>query len=506
MNMLFAHQSFPGQYLHLAPALARRGHTVIALTVASTGSSVPGVKIVRYRTGGASAPAAGRQTPEFDTEVLLGERAAHTALRLRSRGFSPDVICVHPGWSEALFLKDVWPRARLLSYCEFYQRQHGAELHFDREFGTAGVEQQTRQRTRNACNLLSLEAADWGVSPTHWQRSLFPQSSRARISVIHDGIDTELAHPDPHARFRVEQGNLELACGDEVVTFASRDLKPERGFHVFMRALPELLELRPAARVLVAGRDNGCATSRASWKKILLDELDGKLDMSRVHFVGELSHSDLLRLLQVSAAHVYLTYPLALSWSLLEAMSSGCLVVASRTPPVEEVVERGQNGLLVDFFNSSALARTVASVLADPRAYAALRKNARSHIIANYDLRTVCLPRHIEMVESLASKDMIISSGYNVYPEEIECIIDEIDGVVESAVVGVPHPDGGEAVTAVIVPKPGVHLSEQEVVTALKPKVANFMVPRHIFFVPELPRDTAGAVQKNLLRARYTGA
>ena len=101
------------------------------------------------------------------------------------------------------------------------------------------------------------------------------------------------------------------------------------------------------------------------------------------------------------------------------------------------------------------------------------------------------------------SKDLIISGGYNVYPKEIESVIDEMEGVLESAVIGVAHADFGEAVTAVIVPRQDANLSEAQVIHALKTKIANFKVPKRVFIVNELPRNTMGKVQKNLLRDQY---
>jgi malonyl-CoA/methylmalonyl-CoA synthetase len=101
------------------------------------------------------------------------------------------------------------------------------------------------------------------------------------------------------------------------------------------------------------------------------------------------------------------------------------------------------------------------------------------------------------------SKDLIISGGYNVYPKEIELALDELPGVQESAVVGVPHPDFGEAVTAVVVPRAGLGPTEPEIIAALKGKLANFKVPKRVYFVEELPRNAMGKVQKNVLRDRY---
>ena len=103
------------------------------------------------------------------------------------------------------------------------------------------------------------------------------------------------------------------------------------------------------------------------------------------------------------------------------------------------------------------------------------------------------------------SKDLIISGGYNVYPKEVESVIDDLDGVLESAVIGVPHADFGEAVFAVVVPEAGAGdaVTEAAIIASLKQKIANFKVPKRVVFVDELPRNTMGKVQKNVLRSRF---
>jgi malonyl-CoA/methylmalonyl-CoA synthetase len=101
------------------------------------------------------------------------------------------------------------------------------------------------------------------------------------------------------------------------------------------------------------------------------------------------------------------------------------------------------------------------------------------------------------------SKDLIISGGYNVYPKEIESVIDDMPGVLESAVIGVPHPDFGEAVVAVIVPAAASELDIDAMIATLKTQLANYKVPKQIHVVPELPRNTMGKVQKNVLRDQY---
>jgi glycosyltransferase involved in cell wall biosynthesis len=404
MNVLFVHNHFPAQYLHLAPAMAARGHRVVALTMHAA-APMPGVTIVRYQLqrGGTRGvhPLAG----EFESKVMRGEAAAGAALELKKQGFTPDVICAHPAWGEALFLKDVWPQAKLLCYLEFFYQAEGTDVDFDPEFAERGVGTRARMRVKNANNLLALNAADWGVSPTKWQSRQFPPWSQSRISTIHDGIDTNAAVPNPQARLRIDELKLDLAAGDEIVTFVNRNLEPYRGFHVFMRALPALLQQRPNARVLIIGGDKVSygrpPANGGTWQQAMLDEIGDGLDRNRVHFLGQVPYQAYLRLLQLSAVHVYLTYPFVLSWSLLEALSAGCLVVASRTAPVEEVITDGENGFLVDFFDRNALVEAVTAALENRGGHRAIRERARERVVAGYDLQRVCLPQQMGLIEGL---------------------------------------------------------------------------------------------------------
>jgi glycosyltransferase involved in cell wall biosynthesis len=137
-----------------------------------------------------------------------------------------------------------------------------------------------------------------------------------------------------------------------------------------------------------------------------MDEISGTVDRSRIHFLGHLPRAAYRAVLRLSAAHVYLTYPFALSWSLLEAMSSGCLVVGSRTPPVEEVIVDGHNGLLVDFFDGQALAKRLCEALADQTRFRGLRATARQTVIDRYDLHSVCLPAHLRLYARLTGRTL----------------------------------------------------------------------------------------------------
>src|SRR5512132_4208648 len=305
MRVLFVHQNFPGQYLHLAPALAARGDEVVALSIEAQ-KPPPGVRVFRYRPRRGSSTDIHAWVADVETKVIRGEAAARTALELRDNGFAPDVICAHPGWGEALFLKDVFPKTRMLSFVEFYYRAEGADFGFDPEFAEDDVAPRCRLRMKNANSLLNLDAADWCVTPTEWQRSTVPASWRDRLTVIHDGIDTECVKPDAKAMVRLAKSGLALKPGDEVVTFVARNLEPYRGFHVFMRAVPEIQKRRPNAVVLIVGGDDTSYGTRLpqgeTWRRKMLAEVSDRLDMRRVRFVGRISYDDFVALLRVSAA------------------------------------------------------------------------------------------------------------------------------------------------------------------------------------------------------------
>ena len=407
MKVLFVHQNFPGQYRHVAPALAARpGYQVVGLGE-NPGDALPGVEHVRYKAPDPAGEATHRYIKRFEAAVRRGQTVARAALALQSRGFVPDLICCHPGWGEGLFLRDVWPDARTLYYFEFYYRAAGADVGFEPPGRPVGVDEACRVRSLNSTHLHSLQVADWGQTPTEWQRSRFPDWARPRISAIHEGVDTRAIRPNPQARFTLADGRV-LTPEDEVVTFIGRGLEPYRGFHMFMRALPAVMRARPGAQFVVVGGDDPHYGSKPndapSWRVKLLAELEGQLDLSRLHFTGKIPHPQLQALYSISSAHVYLTYPFVLSWSMLEAMASECLVIGSATAPVQEVIRQGENGLLVDFFNPGELAETLVKALEKPDDYKELRRAARRTVQARYDLQSICLPQHLALIDAVASK------------------------------------------------------------------------------------------------------
>lgn len=410
MKFLFVHQNFPGQFLHLAPALAARGHEVVGLGVNPLKAPLPGVRHITHRPSdpGPGPRDADSFSQEWAAKRARAQSAAQAMTNLKAEGFHPDVVFGHPGWGEMLHARDVFPRSRNLVFAEYYYGADDGDSFFDPEFRRGPVDLASLQRLRlkNTHLLHALADCDAAVSPTVFQKSQHPSIFYDRIRVIHDGIDTDRFAPDPGASIKLQQAHVELMHGDEVVTFVARQLEPYRGYHIFMRSLARLQRLRPKARVVIVGGDGtaygASPPAGATWKNIFLNEVKGELDMSRVHFVGQVPHPLLQRLMQVSAVHAYLTYPFVLSWSMLEAMSQGALMVASSTGPVQEVIEHGRNGLLVDFFDHQALADTMAEALTRQQELQPLRQAARQTVADRYDLRRVCLPDMLKFVEQAA--------------------------------------------------------------------------------------------------------
>ncbi len=405
MRILFLHQNFPGQFLQVAAALQLQStHELLAL-VPSGHDRPPIIPVRTYafdpRHARTNVPLARHYTDRI-------ARAAAVAVELRAmrdEGFTPDLVMGHGGWGETLFVRDIWPHCRILLYAEYFYSAEDSDVDFDTDLFPLPVGDSIRMelRARNASMTVALIDADQGIAPTSWQASLFPPALLEKIAVLHEGINTDLICPARNAEIRLENAGLRMHPGDEVITFVSRDLEPYRGYHIFMRALPDILRRRPNARAVIVGGDKVSygppAPSGKSWKDIFFEEVRDRLDVDRVHFVGRVPHQLLLEVLRVSAAHVYLTYPFILSWSMLEAMSAGALVIGSRTPPVEEVITHGRDGILCDFFDVNGFADAVVDALGHPDKYRELREAARRTVVARFDARTVCVPAWLSLID-----------------------------------------------------------------------------------------------------------
>lgn len=410
MKILFIHQNFPSQFRFLAPALQARGDEVVALTMKQTNETHwQGIRVISYSPRRSSTPNIHPWVSDFEAKTIRGEACFTAALALKAAGYTPDLIIAHPGWGESLFVKQVWPNTKLAIYCEFHYQDEGADADFDPEFVSSDLGAKCRLQLKNLNNLAHFEYADAAISPTYWQASTFPERFRSKITVVHDGIDTSVVSPNCSVTMTLSNGRS-LKRGDEIITFVNRNLEPYRGYHIFMRALPKILYQRPNATVLIVGGNDvsyGAGPAHGeNWKDIFIKEvrpLISDSDWQRVNFLGQIPYKYFVPLLQLSALHVYFTYPFVLSWSLLEAMSAGCAIVASDTKPLQEAITDGETGRLVNFFDVDALVNQVCDLLQDNTTRHTLGANARRFAQTHYDLQNVCLPQQLRWVDQICS-------------------------------------------------------------------------------------------------------
>ncbi|WP_424096595.1 glycosyltransferase [Moorena producens] len=399
MRILFLHPSSFGQFSHLAKALAQDDTNQVVFGTQRKAGKLPKVSKAIYSPVKTVRAQTDYYLYHFEREVHEGQAVYHLCTRLKSEGFVPDVVYGHSGWGSTLYIKDVFPQAKLLCYCEWFYHAHGSNFDFNPS-DPLRSDDETQIRTKNASKLLSLVSCDRGLSPTYYQHCQFPREFHSKITVRHDGIDTEFFKPKPGAKLVLPRIDLDLSEVDELITYVGRGMEPYRGFPQFMAAVGILQQRRPRCHVVVVG-DNQVVYSKPlpdgkTYKELMLEKVP--LDLDRVHFTGLLPYSEYLKVLQASSVHIYLTYPFVLSWSILESMATGCLVVGSNTAPVIEVIENGVNGLLVDFFSPEDIADRVEEALDNPDKMAGIRENARETILQRYDLAKL-LPQHIQWIQ-----------------------------------------------------------------------------------------------------------
>ena len=383
-NILIVHQNFPGQFPYIAQALQQRGHKVMTMG-GPTAKPLPGIAFRRWTTKRGSTKGILNAAVRAEADLIRAEAAAAVAQQLKSEGFEPDVIIAHPSWGETLHFNVIFPDAKQILFGELYYRSKGLDFAFDPEFTTNDLANELRINANISPQALAYVSADVIVCPTPFQASTFPDVFQPKIKILHEGVDTERARKRPGATVKLKDGRI-LDGSKPVITFINRTLEPMRGFHTFMRALPDFLDACPEAEVIIIGREEGSGygatpTDGKSWKSVLLTELGTRLDRKRLHFTGVVPHSTMIEALSISWGHVYYTYPFVLSWSLLEAMACECFIIASDTPPLRDVIINGENGVLCDFF------------------FKTLGNKAHETVLRDYDLYKVGMPSWVQLTE-----------------------------------------------------------------------------------------------------------
>ncbi|WP_339076712.1 glycosyltransferase [Acetobacter sp. AC2005] len=403
MKYLFIHQNFPGQYLHIVRHLVQNDENEVVFISEDNQNAIKGVRRVRYRMPRGAAAQAHLAVRELDMGMVRANEVEKAARTLKNLGFQPDIIIGHHGWGELLNIQDVYPDVPVLGYFEFYYHtEPGFDVGFDPEFPLQ-PQMLPIVRAKNAINLLALTGPGYGQTPTDFQKSAYPAWAADKITVLREGVDLETCKPDPKLAKKIfKLGDIKISPKNKLITYVSRDLEPYRGFHVFMRALPRILEEEPNAHVIMVGGDGvsyGAPLASGCWREKMLQELEGQLDLSRVHFAGKVDYQDFLRLLQRSDAHVYLTYPFVASWSLREAMAMGCAIVGSATAPVQEFLTDQETAVLVPFTEPDKIADGVLEVLHNKPLATRLRRTVREKAE-----QTLCIKSYLTEYEALIAR------------------------------------------------------------------------------------------------------
>lgn len=384
MKILFLHRNFPGQFKYLAMELAQDvNNEVCFITNNNTTRTTARIRKIVYKLKRKDPKDCHRYLRFYEDAIIHGQAVAEVLIQMKTQGYKPDIIYGHT-WGCTLFVKDIFPDVPLVCYFEWFYNPEGADVGFNEEY--VGVDTRAKLQCKNSHLLLDLLNCDFGISPTEWQKSQFPKEFQNKIKVLHEGIDTNICCPKDNTIFEFK--GKRFTKEDEILTYATRGMEEYRGFPEFMKTVEQLQKIRPNMQVIIGGEDRvcyGCHLKNDTFKQKMLRELD--LDLSRIHFVGNLPYAEYIKLLQVSRCHVYLTYPFVLSWSLLEAMATGCCIVASDTAPVKEVIQDSFNGILTDFYDIDLLTQKINSVLEEPEKYSNIRISARETIKEKYELQ-----------------------------------------------------------------------------------------------------------------------
>lgn len=398
MKILFIHRNYPAQFGRIAVWLARNGWDVTYAT-ARPGVRSAQMRIVRFYEHRETSSETHHYLSEAESAVIAGQGLARVGLSMANKGYRPDVVVAHSGWGVGFFVKDVWPEAKYVQYAEWYYKYP----YVDRTSHNSGqhrVEESARARMRNVPFWLDFSAADAIISPTHYQASCFPKKVRKHITVLNDGFDTQIHRPAPRdIEFLKAHG---IPPEAEIITYIARGMEPTRGFPEAMKAFELLQKKRSNLHLVVIAKDQiayGSKTKTASWKERMLNTLS--LDTSRLHFTGHLPRAVMIKFLQASNTHLYLSAPFVLSWSFVEAMACAAPIVAARSAPVEEFMTNRESGLLVNSYDTNEVVNAVKELIDDQNLAMRLGKAARKKVVANLDGESIAFPEQARFFSNL---------------------------------------------------------------------------------------------------------
>lgn len=400
MKILFIHKNFPAQFGGVALWLAEQGWDVTFAT-SRAGVTARDIRIVHFEDHRPPSPQTHHYLQGAEQAVISGQALVRTAQQLKSQGYRPDIVVAHSGWGVGTFVKDVWPDTKFVQYAEWYYSYPPVDRTSPAAPGHE-MEERARSRARNAPFWLDFSAADATICPTRYQASRFPQKIRHLITVLSDGFDTVLHRPGPRDDAMLEEQGIPKDA--RIVTYIARGMEPMRGFHHLMKTIERVQKTRLDVHFVIIAEDRvayGSATAGPTWKERMLAECD--LTLSRVHFLGRVPRHTMIRWLQATDTHLYLSAPFILSWSFVDAMACAAPIIAARSEPVAEFMTDAHSGVLVDPADTACVAQAIETLVDAPERAHLLGRNAREEIVAHYDAEKMIFPRHLRFYADLVA-------------------------------------------------------------------------------------------------------
>ncbi len=401
MQILFMHNNFPGQYRRIVKFLSSKKKVQMYAATLESNNQQFDLQRINYKPHRQPTKNIHPSLVSTERAVLNGQAAYQALMKSRDSGFRPDLIMSHSGWGSNMFLKDLFPDSKLLTYFEWYYHTLNSDGEFLRT-EPYGPNDEIRLRMKNTPILHDLAAMDWGQCPTQFQHSKLPGIFQDRVSVLHDGVDTSYFVPNLNASVKI--GDKTFTAEDEVITYVARGMEEYRGFPQFMETVSRLQKSRPNLHVVVLGNDRVAYGAERddgrTFKQWAFETFE--FDHDRLHMPGLQPLGTFRALMQITSLHVYLTAPFVLSWSLMEAMSTGALILGSGTDPVKEMIEDESNGLLVDFFDIDAQVAKINHILDNKADYQPLKVQARRTILDKFSVKDL-LPKYWKLIQSVAN-------------------------------------------------------------------------------------------------------
>lgn len=407
-KVLFVHTNYPAQFRFLVKEYLAKGWEVSFASHTCKNKPLPEINYIQFKED-----AGGNKHSKLDAVERRSLQSFVDLLGEKRKGLNPDLIYVHTGWGLGVFLKEIFPKAKIIAYSEWWFNLASDDFQFDKnsKYIKHTDESRLRMLLRNQGFTYEMLRADTIIAPTQWQKKQLPPELRARCEVVFDGIDQTMFGPGDGDD--EDQLGLDIERDQFLITYATRGLEPYRGFPEFAEAMVSVLKRHPNWTLAIAGKDQPSyfSSGKVRYGQVAMEGFKRAGVNRQVRMLGRLSLNKYRDLLRRSDLHCYFTRPYVLSWSCLEAAMVGCPMIASDLQPVREFLQNGRHLTLVDHISPELHERVEETAI---RAEQDLRDcgrmelkrmiwNQREELRISIE-RRACLKKHMTIAEQTLAK------------------------------------------------------------------------------------------------------